>query len=61
MRDHANVHQLVCLANMESMNAHFIKQGLNQSERFNGLNRLAIDQMRVLLNAKVDNNLAIEK
>ena len=25
MRDHANVHQLVCLANMESMNAHFIQ------------------------------------
>ena len=61
MRDHANVHQLVCLANMESMNAHFIKQGLSQSDRLKGLNRLAIDQMRVLLNSKVDNSLVIKK
>ncbi|MBB1385292.1 KilA-N domain-containing protein [Pseudoalteromonas sp. SG45-5] len=31
MRDHANVHQLVCLANLESLNAHFIEQGINQA------------------------------
>jgi hypothetical protein len=49
LRDHANVHQLVCLANLESMNAHFISEGLPQSERLVKLNQLAIRQMRVLL------------
>lgn len=51
MRDHANVHQLVCLANLESMNAHFIQQGLSQSERIVKLNALAIQQMNVLVNS----------
>ena len=49
LRDHANVHQLVCLANLESMNAHFISEGLPQTERLVKLNQLAIRQMRVLL------------
>ncbi len=49
LRDHANVHQLVCLANLESMNAHFISEGLPQAERLVKLNQLAIRQMRVLL------------
>lgn len=49
IRDHANVHQLVCLANLESMNAHFIEQGLSQAERLKRLNELAIRQMRVLV------------
>ncbi len=49
MRDHANVHQLVCLANLESMNAHFIDQELKQSERLVKLNELAIRQMRILV------------
>ena len=51
LRDHANVHQLVCLANLESMNAHFISDGLPQAERLVKLNQLAIRQMRVLLAA----------
>lgn len=48
MRDHANVHQLVCLANLESLNAHFIDQGLSQAERVVKLNELGIRQMRIL-------------
>jgi hypothetical protein len=48
MRDHANVHQLVCLANLESLNAHFIEQGLGQAERVVKLNELAIRQMGIL-------------
>ncbi|AQZ94221.1 KilA-N domain-containing protein [Halopseudomonas phragmitis] len=48
IRDHANVHQLVCLANLEAMNAHFIEQGVAQHERLARLNELAIRQMRVL-------------
>ena len=53
LRDHANVHQLVCLANLESMNAHFISEGLPQGERLVKLNQLAIRQMRVLLAASL--------
>lgn len=49
MRDHANVHQLVCLANLESLNAHFIAQGLSQAERVVQLNEIAIRQMQILL------------
>ena len=48
LRDHANVHQLVCLANLESLNAHFIEQGVSQSERVVKLNALAIRQMGIL-------------
>ncbi|MNF94957.1 hypothetical protein D3C84_776870 [compost metagenome] len=43
------MHQLLCLANLESMNAHFISEGLPQAERLVKLNQLAIRQMRVLL------------
>lgn len=49
MRDYANVHQLVCLANLESMNAHYIAESVPQSERLPKLNALAISQMKVLL------------
>ncbi|MBH3338060.1 KilA-N domain-containing protein [Pseudomonas mendocina] len=51
LRDHANVRQLVCLANLESMNVHFIGEGLAQPERLQHLNALAIRQMRVLIQA----------
>ncbi len=49
VRDQANAAQLVCLANLEALNAHFIQQGLGQPERLALLNRSAIQQMRVLL------------
>ncbi|MEI7589976.1 MAG: KilA-N domain-containing protein [Deltaproteobacteria bacterium] len=48
IRDYANVRQLVCLVNLENLNAHFIRQGLNQSERLRILNNTAIQQMRLL-------------
>ncbi|WP_075187554.1 KilA-N domain-containing protein [Teredinibacter haidensis] len=51
MRDHANVHQLVCLANLESMNAQYIAEGLSQAQRVVKLNNIAIGQMRVLIKA----------
>lgn len=53
MRDHANIHQLVCLANLEALNAHFIDQGMSQSERLVKLNELAIRQMRILMRQQV--------
>src|SRR5690606_25016905 len=49
VRDEANAAQLVCLANLEALNAHFIHQGLAQAERLQTLNRTAIGQMKLLL------------
>jgi len=49
IRDEANAAQLVCLANLETLNAHFIHQGLAQPERLKALNQTAIQQMRLLL------------
>ncbi len=48
IRDYASVNELICLSNMESLNAVFIEQGLSQSERLVNLNRIAIQQMNVL-------------
>lgn len=48
IRDYANVSQLVCLANLENLNALFINEGLSQSERLKKLNRIAISQMELL-------------
>ncbi|NQU38779.1 MAG: KilA-N domain-containing protein [Lentisphaerae bacterium] len=49
IRDYANVSQLVCLANLETLNAHLIQQGIEQPERLGLLNQTAITQMRLLL------------
>ncbi len=49
IRDEANAAQLVCLANLETLNAHFIHQELAQAERLKLLNQTAIQQMKLLL------------
>jgi len=49
IRDFANVSQLVCLANLENLNAHFIQEGMSQPERLERLNHIAIQQMRLLV------------
>ncbi|MBU3925472.1 KilA-N domain-containing protein [Patescibacteria group bacterium] len=49
IRDYSDVIQLVCLANLESLNAEFIRQGISQGERLLKLNEIAIIQMRSLL------------
>ncbi|MDD3262209.1 MAG: KilA-N domain-containing protein [Candidatus Absconditabacteria bacterium] len=49
MRDYANIEQLIILANLESINAEFIKMGLNQSKRIQILNQTAISQMKSLI------------
>ena len=49
VRDYSSVEQLVCLSNMESMNAILIKQGMTQKQRLQFLNDIAIDQMKTLL------------
>jgi hypothetical protein len=49
IRDTATIEQLVVLSNMESINAVLIRQGLDQSERLEELNKIAITQMRSLM------------
>lgn len=51
IRDTADVSQLVCLSNLENLNAHFIQEALSQSERLFRLNRIAIQQMKLLAEA----------
>jgi len=48
IRDYANASQLVCLSNLENLNALFINEGISQSERLAKLNQVAIQQMRLL-------------
>ena len=45
---YANVSQLVCLSNLENLNAVFINEGIPQAERLAKLNAIAISQMKVL-------------
>ncbi len=49
IRDEANIYQLICLSNLESINAHLINEGLSQSERLKKLNMIAISQMKILI------------
>jgi len=51
IRDEATIEQLVVLSNMESINAVLIGNGLSQSERLIELNKMAITQMKSLLNS----------
>jgi hypothetical protein len=50
IRDYAAVNQLICLSNMENLNSVFINDGIPQRERLERLNRIAIEQMKVLEN-----------
>lgn len=49
VRDYSSVEQLVCLANLEVLNARFIEEGRNQSERLVLLNKIAINQLELLI------------
>ena len=48
IRDYASINELICLSNMENLNAVFINDGMSQSERLIKLNQIAIQQMRIL-------------
>jgi hypothetical protein len=48
MRDYATINQLICLSNMENLNAVFINEGIPQRDRLHKLNKIAIQQMTVL-------------
>jgi hypothetical protein len=57
MRDEATIEQLIVLANIESMNAEYIKLKLSQSKRLELLNKTAISQIKSLLDLDVNNRL----
>lgn len=48
IRDYASINELICLSNMENLNAVFINDGKPQSERLVKLNQIAIQQMKIL-------------
>lgn len=48
IRDYASINELICLSNMENLNAVFINDGMPQSERLIKLNQIVIQQMRIL-------------
>ena len=50
IRDYATINELICLSNMENLNAVFIGQGMPQGEWLVKLNRIVIQQMSVLEN-----------
>ena len=52
MRDYADIAQLICLANLESLNAVLIEEQLPQPQRLERLNQVAIGQMRILTEGK---------
>ena len=48
IRDYATINELICLSNMENLNAVFINDKMLQKERLIKLNQIAIQQMRIL-------------
>ncbi len=52
MRDYATINELICLSNMENLNAVLIDENIPQSERLIKLNRIAIQQMSILENVE---------
>lgn len=57
LRDHATAEQLLVLANLENLNAHFLKEGLAQDERLQKLNEVAIHQLSLLADQNVNRQL----
>ena len=48
IRDYATINELICLSNMENINAVLINDGMPQGERLVRLNQIAIQQMQIL-------------
>lgn len=48
IREYANINELICLSNMENINAVLIEDGLSQKDRLIKLNKIAIHQMSIL-------------
>lgn len=52
IRDYATINELICLSNMENLNAVLIQEKIPQSDRLVKLNKIAIQQMKVLHDAQ---------
>ena len=52
IRDYATINELICLSNMENINAILIHEGVAQSERLERLNKIAIHQMKIFENVR---------
>ena len=52
VRDYASINELICLSNMENINAVLINDGMPQKDRLLRLNKIAIQQMTVLAEAQ---------
>ena len=48
IRDEATIEQLIVLANLESLNAEYIREGISPAERLSKLNKIAIYQLNSL-------------
>ncbi len=52
IRDYATINELICLSNMENLNAVFINESVPQQDRLIKLNQIAIQQMQVLVDVE---------
>jgi hypothetical protein len=59
IRDYATINELICLSNMENLNAVFINEGLSQTNRLIKLNQIAIQQMTVLQDVENKKNIKV--
>ena len=57
-RDYATINQLICISNMENINAVMINDGVPQPQRLKKLNEIAIQQMRIL--SEVDGRMYLK-
>ncbi len=48
MRDYSSINELICLSNMENINAVLINENISQHDRLLKLNTIAIQQIRIL-------------
>ena len=56
-RDYADINQLICISNMENLNAVMIEDGISQPQRLKRLNEIAIHQMKILSSGSDGRNL----
>jgi hypothetical protein len=52
IRDYTGINELICLSNMENLNAVFINEKMPQKERLIKLNQIAIQQMKILIDVE---------
>lgn len=52
IRDYSTINELICLSNMENINAVLVGEGVSQRDRLLKLNTIAIQQMRVLMDVE---------